>query len=126
MALTPQYADVPLLGSAQISTANTSRDGTGTVATVVSPGDNGSRIEEILVQATGTTTAGMVRLYLTDGVTTRLFAEIPVTAITPSATVAAFTASRKFTNLVLPFDMSILASTEKAETFNVFAFGGSF
>jgi hypothetical protein len=42
----------------------------------------GTKVFEVRVQATVTTTAGMVRLYYYDGTNTRLFDEIPVSAIT--------------------------------------------
>jgi hypothetical protein len=132
MATDPNFASTPVAGLAQISTANTNRDGTGTLGTVVTAGASGSRIEEIVIEATGTTTAGIVRLFLNDGTNTRLWREVAVTAATPSGTVLAFTASvRNDTRpdlplLVLPTGWSLRAGTHNAETFNVFAFGGSF
>jgi len=103
---------------------------TGPSAAGSSPG--GARFEEIVITATGTTTAGMVRLFINDGANTRLWREVPVSAITASATVAPFTATiRNDTRpdlplLVLPPGWSLRASTEKTETFNVIAFGGAF
>lgn len=126
MASTPSYAASPLMQVAQISTANTARDGTGTIATVVTAGTNGCRIEEVVITATGTTTAGVVRLFINDGTNTRLLAEVPITAITVGASTPGFTARLTFANLVLESGDSLRASTHNAETFNVFAFGGSF
>lgn len=132
MATSPQFAATPLVGVAQVSVANTNRDGTGTLGTVVSAGASGSRIEEIVVEATGTTTAGMVRLFVNDGTNTRLWREVAVTAVTPSGTVAAFTSSvRNDTRvdlplLLLPSGWSLRASTHNGETFNIIALGGSF
>lgn len=125
MATTPVYAATPVAALAQVSAANTARDGTGTVVTVIAGATGGRRLTRVLVQAVGTTTAGMVRLYLYDGTNTRLFREVSVTAITPSATVQAFRAE-----VVLPPEFALpsgswelRASTEKAETFNVIALG---
>lgn len=132
MATTPNFADIPLVGLGQISAANTNRDGTGTIVTIATAGASGSRIEEIVVQAAVTTTAGMVRLFLNDGTNTRLWREVPVTAATPSGTVAAFRAMVRNDDrpdlplLLLPTGWSLSAATNNAETFNVFAFGGSF
>ena len=124
---TPIFTLTPQIGMAQISTANTNRDGTGTLGTVVSGGSNGTRIDRVTVAATVTTTAGMVRLFLYDGTNTRLLAELPVTAITVAASVAGFTQTLAFANgLVLPSGWALKASTHNAETFNVFAFGGDF
>lgn len=127
MASTPNYAATPLVGVAAISTANTNRDGTGTLATVVTAGSSGSRIDGVVVQASGITTAGMVRLYLHDGSTARLWHEVPVTAITPSASVAAFRSEMILDQpVILANGWSLRASTHNAEAFNVAAFGGSF
>lgn len=62
-----QYADKPKVGIAGISVANTNRDGTGTLATAFVAGPNGARVDRIDVQATATTTAGMVRAYIGQG-----------------------------------------------------------
>lgn len=132
MAQTPQYAATPKVGLGQVSVANTNRDGTGTIATVFTAGASGSRIDRVNIQAVGTTTAGMIRLFIHDGVNARLYHEEPIGAMTPSATVAAafatcdpITYPTKFP-LVLPSGYSLRASTEKAETFNVIAMGGDF
>jgi hypothetical protein len=104
---------------AVISAANTARDGTGTIVNVETAGASGTRIDDIVIIATGTTTAGMVRLFLHDGTNARLWREVPVTAITPSATVQAFTATLSSLALVLQTGWSLRASTHNAETFNV-------
>lgn len=107
-------------GHAVISTANPNRDGTGAMGTVLTAGASGSLIEVIRVKATGTTTAGIVRLFKHDGTNARLWREILVTAITPSATVAAFDAELVPTGgLTVPTGWSLRASTEKAEEFVV-------
>lgn len=122
----PSFASIPITGVAQIATANPNRDGTGTIAVLLTGSTEGAKIEEIVVQATGTTTAGMIRFYYNDGVSTRLIDEVPVTAVTPSGTVTAYFASRVFDNLILTPGHDIRVSTQNAETFNVFAHGGRF
>lgn len=67
MTATAQYASTPKNGVTQISTANANRDGTGTVGMVCMAGASGMRIDSLTIQATGTTTAGMVRFFLTKG-----------------------------------------------------------
>lgn len=132
MSTAAQYASIPDTSIALISAANTARNGTGTIVTVFTAGASGSRIERIVIQAQATTTAGMVRLFIHDGTTAWLYEEIPVSAITPSATVPAFATNiQAFSNpelmpLTLPTGYSLRASTEKAETFNVIAVGGDF
>jgi hypothetical protein len=113
------YAAPPRAAAGQVSTANTNRDGTGTLATVFTAGASGSRIDDIVVIATGTTTAGMVRLFLHDGTNARLWQEVPVSAATPSATVQAFATTLVNQGLLLPTGWSLRASTHNAETFNV-------
>lgn len=122
MATAAQYAATPRAAYTQISAANTNRDGTGTIVSVITGGTNGSRVDDITIQATGTTTAGMVRLYLSldGGTTNRLVREIAVTAATPSGTVQAFTTSLSNLALLLPNNTAVLrASTHNAETFNI-------
>ena len=80
MSTTAQYAATPATAMAQISTANTARDGSGTIVDVLTAGSNGTRIDDITITASGTTTAGVVRLFLYDGTNTRLWKEILVTA----------------------------------------------
>jgi hypothetical protein len=124
MASSPAFAPTPRIGSAAISAANTNRDGSGTVVTVITGVAAGTKINEIDIQATVTTTAGMVRLFLYDGSNYRPLMEVPVSAVTVSASVSAFSASRFFDHLVLPSaSWSIVASTHNAEAFTVTALG---
>jgi hypothetical protein len=123
MATNPAFAVTPRIGMGQVSTANTNRDGTGTIATILT-GATGTRVNEIVVEATATTTSGMVRLFLHDGTNARLFDEFVVVPITPSGSIAAYRASKTYDNLVLPSSSwSVRASTNNAETFNVIALG---
>jgi hypothetical protein len=101
VATSPTFTGTPRVGNAQVSAANTGRDGTGTVVDVLTGVAAGTKVFEVRVQATVTTTAGMVRLYYYDGTNTRLFDEIPVTATTGSASVAEFQAVRTYSNLIL-------------------------
>ena len=125
----PIFVLSPAIGAVLIDTANTNKDGTGTVGTVITGGTNGTRITRITIQSIGTTTAGMVRLYIDIGATIHLWKEIAVDAITGSATVEEFVyilellAERA---LVLPSGYILLASTEKSEDFNVIAEGGNY
>lgn len=120
MATTAQYAATPRTAVGSVSTANTARNGTGTIATIFTGGTNGSRIDDITIIATGTVTAGVVRLFLNDGTTSFLLQEIMVSATTPSATVQTFTSQLLNQSIILASSSwSLRASTEKAETFNI-------
>lgn len=133
MASTAQYATTPKNGVAQVSVANTNRDGTGTLSTVFTAGASGSRLDALVVQATSTTTAGIVRFFISNdgGTTKRLVGEVAVTAATPSATVLAFsttvTSGFMANGLVLQANAILYASTHNAETFNIIpVFAGDF
>lgn len=131
MALDPQFAATPRTAQAVISAANTNRTNTGTIVDIFTAGTNGSLVRKITIQASGTTTAGMVRLWLNIGGTTLLYREIAVSAITPSATVAAFNSTLTLYDassdgLPLPATAVVRASTNNAETFNVIVEGGDY
>jgi hypothetical protein len=119
MSTTANYASTPRAALGQVSTANTARDGTGTIATIFTAGASGSRVDDIAIVATGTTTAGVVRLFINDGTNSRLWQEILVAAITPSTTVQVWSAVQLNQALLLPNGWSLRASTNNAETFNV-------
>lgn len=131
MALDPQFAATPRTAQAVISAANTNRTNTGTIVDVFTAGSNGSLVRKITIQASGTTTAGMVRLWLNIGGTTLLFREVAVSAITPSGTVAAFNSALTLYDassdgLPLPASAVVRASTHNTETFNVIVEGGDY
>lgn len=121
MAEIAQFAATPATAQVQISTANTNRDGTGTIGTLISAGPNGSRVDDIDICATGTTTAGVVRMFMSDGTNHRLVREFLVPAITPSATVEAYRVALRNLCIVLKSGWSLRFSTHNAETFNVVA-----
>lgn len=119
MATTAQYASTVQNGQGQISVANTNRNGTGTLVTIFTGATNGSRVDDIYIVATGTTTAGVVRLFISDGSNVRLWQEILVSAITPSTTVAVWSYTLLNQALLLESGWSLQAATNNAETFNV-------
>jgi hypothetical protein len=126
MATTPQFASTVKTGVVSIGTAETSRTAPTSVGTLFSAGSNGSRVDEINIVATGTTTAGVVRIFVYNGTNYFLLREALVPAITPSTTVAVFSSTLVFSNLVIPTGYSIRVTTNNAETFHVSAFGGDF
>ena len=120
MASSPSFIGTAKSTTAQISTANTARDGTGTLGTVYTAGASGGRVDVINITATGTTTAGMIRLFMSDASATWLVKEVPVVAITPSATQPAFSVDVVFDQgLILQATYLIKAGTNNANTFNV-------
>jgi hypothetical protein len=125
MATTPKFTSTARYAGVVVSAANTNRDGTGTIVDVMTGVAAGTKIFEVVVQATVTTTAGMIRLYINDGTNSRLFDEITVSATTVSASVPGARTVRTYDNLILPSaSHKLQASTHNAEAHNVVAFGG--
>ena len=124
MASEPAFAVTPRIGVVNVATANANRDGTGTVATLITGATNGTRIAEIVVHAKVTTTAGMVRVFLHNGTTIFLFDEVAIAAATVSASVKATRVRVTYDNLVLPStSWSVRVSTHNAESMDVTALG---
>lgn len=123
----PIFTLTPVCDCVAISTANTGRDGTGTIGTVSSAGANGTRYDAIEIKATVSTTAGCVRLWIHTGAAYFLLEEINIPVITVAAAQPAYATTYYLPGgLVLPTGYSIRASTEKAENFNIIARGGHF
>lgn len=123
MAAEPVFAVTPRIASVNIATANTNRDGTGTVGTLITGASTGTRVAEIVCQARVTTTAGMVRIFLYDG-TYYFFDEVAIAAATVSASAKATRVSTTYNNLILPnASWSVRVSTHNAESIDVTALG---
>ncbi len=107
-------------GAVSISTANPNLDGTGTIGDAFTAGSNGDNIQSITITSPSTTVDGMVRLFLYDGTNTKLWKEIVIPAITPSATMPAFNYKIRFNDgFALKSGWHLKASTEIAATFYV-------
>ena len=123
MALTAQYASTPRLAAATLSAAaaggRTSAIGiAGTL--VFTAGTNGSRVDDITIQATVTTTAGAIRLFVCNGVTTCwLYKEVPISANTVSATNGGINITLSNLALLLPNGYTIRATSETTDAINV-------
>jgi hypothetical protein len=83
----------------------------------------------VTIQATGSTTAGVIRFYISidSGTTNRLICEKLVPAITPSTSVPAFRMEvGELTGIILPGGGAAVlrASTNNAETFNILVESG--
>lgn len=126
----PIFGLTPVIWKAAVSTANTARDGTGTISTVGSAGSNGSRIEEIVVKATGDPADSVVTIFLHDGTNYFLWDEFDLgDPAAASNTVAGYRESRTYRNLVLPTGWSLRAAITVALTtgaINVFALGSDY
>jgi len=139
MATNAQFAATPIVEVTQIpNTANTARDGSGTITQVCAGPTGpvgagvGKRITRTVVHGISTTTAGMIRFFVNDfpAANKRLYLEKPVTAVTPSGTVSAFRMEvPELAGLILQGTSgntgnNLYASTNAGETFNIFVESG--
>lgn len=128
----PNFTGAPRQTLTAVATANTNRDGTGTVANCFTAGPHGSRVDKIRITASVTTTAGVIRIFFHNGSAFFLIKEVLVDAITPSTSIEVFTAEVSYADgLLLPAPnaataASIRVSTHNAENFNVAIQGGDF
>lgn len=131
MATAPAFAATPLtfsgLAPATLDTSLTAPTNVTTLATGVA---TGTKIEQVTLQAVGTTVAGVVNLFLFDATTYHLFDQFLVPVVTSSTTARAWQSSRSYTNLLLPstswslrFSVTIAGLQSMIK---VSAFGGSF
>lgn len=115
MATDPAFAATPQLGSQLLGNAETNLQAPTTTSTIVTAAAAGTKIEEIVVEASAaslvaSTVAGLVYIFLHDGTTYHLFDVIPVALVTASSTAAPFRARRTYDNLVLKTGWSLRAS----------------
>ncbi len=130
MATDPAFASTPLVGSGLASaTLDTSLTAPTNITTVVTAGASGSKIEEVTLQAVGTTAAGVVNLFRYDGATYHLIDQVLVVAITSSTTALAWRFTKSYTNLFLANGDSLRFAVTVSglqSLIKVTAFGGSF
>jgi hypothetical protein len=129
MADNPQFIKTPVIGSVNLTAANTALDGTGTITTLTQGATGGSRVVEIVVKSAATSAAAQIGLFTStdSGTTWRLFDQIAVTAVSVSNTVASFRASRSYSNLCLADATHRIGVTSTiAQSVNVQALGGHF
>lgn len=133
MSTSAQYASTPRVGSATLTTADTSLTAPSTVGTVLTAGSSGTRIDYIEIIGTATTVAGLINLFIYDGSNYILWQQVPVVAITSSTTAPAFAATlssnvnANVMPLTLPTGYSLRATTSVSQTgVRVTAYGGDF
>jgi hypothetical protein len=133
MATSAQYAATPRVGSANLTTQDTSLTAPTTVSTILTAGASGTRIDYIDVQGVATTVAGLINLFIYDGTNYILWAQVPVIAVTSSTTAPAFQSTlssnvnANLMPLIIPTGYSLRATTSVAQTgVRVTAMGGDF
>ncbi|SEU32819.1 hypothetical protein [Paenibacillus sp. NFR01] len=64
---TPIFPITPVVSWGTVTTANTAKDGTGTMVTVFTAGANGARIDQIKVRHKGANVATALRFFINNG-----------------------------------------------------------
>jgi len=133
MSTTANYAATPKVGSATLTTADTSLTAPTTVGTIVSAGASGTRIDYIEVIGVATTVASLVNLFIFDGTNYILWNQVPIQAVTSSTTAPTYVANLSSNSnsnvmpLTLPTGYSLRATTSVTQTgVRVTAYGGDF
>ena len=131
MTATPIFAQTPLVAIATLTspTAITSRANITGVTGLVKLTDtttNGLRIDALTVKGKGTSSAGIVFIWLYNGTTSYLLDEIDIAAITGSTTLDSVIASKYPAGLNLAPTQQLYVSVSVAQDLNVFAFCGAY
>lgn len=102
-AAAPAFAATPKLGYASIATANTARDGSGTIADIHTGASGGTKLPEVVLKATDNPADSVVTLFIHDGTGYRLFDEVDLgDPAAASTTVVGYRLSKTYDNLILP------------------------
>lgn len=130
---TPIFPLTPKVAWTVLATANTAKDGTGTVGTVYTAGANGARVDFLKVRAVGTNTATVLRVFANNGSdnatagNNSLVLEQTIAATTLSE-VAALTDNLVTLDMSLPagYKINVTIGTTVAAGLHVTAFGGDY
>jgi hypothetical protein len=125
--LTPIFVLTPKAPAVRFSTANTVRDGTGTLGTLFTAGANGAFFKSFRYQAEVATSAGVIRLFIqaAGAGNNELKRELLVGAVTPSTVLEA--ASGEWvppSGIVLGAGDVVKVGTEIGQAFSAWLDGG--
>lgn len=129
----PIFTLVPNVGWGEILTANTAKDGTGTVVLLFTAGSNGSYLQKVRAKAKGTNTASVLRLWGNNGSTNAtagnnyFIGEITLAATTLSE-VAATAENEYMIDVPIPAGHRVYATigTTVAAGWQLSAYGGDY
>jgi len=122
MAYDPSFASTPKAAVAYTSTAKTGITQTASatgISDLYTAGSAGSRIDDILITFAAASTAGMVRFWLFDSTNYSMIYEVPVSAVTPSSTVKAFSSSLTDLAWCIQSGWKLCVSTNNAEAVTI-------
>ena len=148
MAASPNFGNAPYVRTSVVSAANSAYDGTGTLTEIasvpstythvppptvsggtytaansVSQPSNGILVDRVIVRARGTSVAGHVLIWISDGTTHSVVASAEVTVIAASTTVAPWTASIDLGGLRVPSGYTLRATVTTATTLSFAVLG---
>lgn len=135
----PIYPLTPNQSWGTLTTANTAKDGTGTVTTIFTAGANGARFDSAKVRALGTNVATVMRFFINNGganstpANNTLFHEVTIAATTLSETSALADTSIYFNGIDLPqvvlkpgYKINVTIGTAVASGLAAVGFGGDY
>lgn len=132
----PIFTRVPRSAWAALTAANTAKDGTGTVATILTADAvEGGFLHKIVLEPSGTNVATIARVFLNNGASNAvaannsLIAQIGLPATTLSETaVAGMTPVERVFNIPIPpgFRVNVVLSTAVAAGWHVTAIAGDY
>lgn len=105
-----------------VNTPNSFLNGSGSITTIISAGSNGTIVNNVIINATGSTSLGMIRLFINDGSSNFLYEEIHVNANDQTEVVQSFNYTYN-APILLKNGFSLGVSTEMGDTFSVIANG---
>lgn len=130
---TPIFTLTPNCPVVTMSTANTARDGSGSLTTLFTAGSNGSLLSKITftqsATAVGASTACVCRIFVTDtsGANPTLRGEVAVAAVTSSNSAIGATGTFTFTDgLVLKSGQIVKVTTSVSQNIAVVGEGGDY
>lgn len=127
----PIFPLSPLIGVATLTapaaiTVRTNIVGVAGLVQLTPVSANGKRVDSITCKAKATTVAGIISIWLYNGVTSFLYDEFDVPVVAASNTVDSFSLKRNYTDLVLPPTFQLYVSCTVANEMNIFANGGDY
>lgn len=121
---TPIFTQTPRNVWAQLTTANTGYDGSGTLVTLFTAGANGAKVFEITIECEGTSSAAVVNLFIDTngtGTTWRIFDSFTIDAVTTSTTTKPFRVSKQYDNFIMTNGGVIKATTTVTQNYAIHA-----
>jgi hypothetical protein len=127
MANAAQIQHTAVLASQTINTPNSGLDGSGTIASIITGGTNGTQLQTLIIKAqTSITSEGMIRLFIKrSGGSIMLLREIYVPIITKSSRDSSFSRVIPF-NFLLEPSAQLQVSTQTGDTLIVAGFDLSY